>query len=231
MPAAPSRRPSSSKGAHLTIGKVIARLRPDFADLTVSKVRFLEAEGLLTPQRTGSGYRKYSEEDVERLRFILTAQRDHFWPLRVIRDALDAMDRGAGAIVPAVPPRRLRLTAEELAAQGGAEAGLVESLVAVGVLSADPAGRFGPEDLQIVESVVWLQDYGLEPRHLRPFKTTADREVGLVEQMLAPSSRGRDRQARATQIARHLNLIHGALVTKGLGGGVVVGRAGSTVEG
>jgi DNA-binding transcriptional MerR regulator len=231
MPAAPSRRPSPSTGAHLTIGKVIARLQPDFADLTVSKVRFLETEGLLTPQRTGSGYRKYTEADVERLRYILTAQRDHFWPLRVIRDALDAIERGAGPTAAAAPPRRVRLTAAELAVAGGAEPDLVESLVGVGLLSADPTGRFGPEDLQIVESVVWLQDYGLEPRHLRPFKTTADREVGLVEQMLAPSSRGRDRQARAARIAQHLSLIHGALVTKGLGGVVVESRAESTVEG
>ena len=97
MPAARSPRPPSG-GASLTIGKVIARLRPDFPDLSVSKVRFLESEGLLTPHRSGAGYRRYTESDVDRLRYILTAQRDHFWPLRVIRDALDAI--GADAIGP-----------------------------------------------------------------------------------------------------------------------------------
>lgn len=230
MPAAPSRSPSSSSGAHLTIGKVIARLQPDFPDLTVSKVRFLETEGLLTPERTGAGYRKYTEGDVERLRYILTAQRDHFWPLRVIRDALAARER-EGAALPTAPPRRVRLSATELADAGGADPALVDSLVGVGLIGADETGRFGAEDLQIVESAVWLHKFGLEPRHLRPFKTAADREVGLVEQMLAPSSRGHDRQARAARIAQHLILIHGALVTKGLGGAAVEGRAGSTVEG
>ena len=230
MPAAPSRRPAHGTGALLTIGKVLARLEPDFPDLTVSKVRFLETEGLLSPQRTGSGYRKYSEGDVERLRYILTAQRDHFWPLRVIRDALDALDRGEGAASAVVPPRRIRLSAGDLAEATGADPSLIDSLVGVGLIGADQTGRFGAEDLQIVESVVWLQEFGLEPRHLRPFKATADREVGVVEQMPAPSSRGPDRAARASRIAQHLLRIHGALVTKGLGGAVSAGRAGSTVE-
>lgn len=230
MPAAPSRNPPSS-GAHLTIGKVIARLQPDFPDLSVSKVRFLETEGLLTPQRSGSGYRKYTEADVERLRYILSVQRDHFWPLRIIRDALAALERGDGAVEPPAPPRQVRVTTAGLATESGAAPALIEALVSSGLIGADATGRFGAEDLQIVESVVWLQDFGLEPRHLRPFKATADREVGLVEQMLAPGSRGRDRQARAAQIAQHLLLIHGALVSKGLGGSVAEGRAGSTVGG
>lgn len=231
MPAAPSPRHPPSDGALLTIGKVMARLAPDFPDLTVSKIRFLEAEGLLTPRRTGSGYRRYSEADVERLRYVLTAQRDHFWPLRVIRDALAALDRGEDTEVPAVPPRRVRVTAEGLAAQTGAEPTLIDALIGVGLIGPDPAGRFGDADVQIVESVLWLQEFGLEPRHLRSFKAAADREVGLVEQMLAPSSRGRDREARASQIAQRLLLIHGALVTRGLGGSTGDPRAGSTVEG
>ena len=114
MPAARSPRPPSG-GASLTIGKVIARLRPDFPDLSVSKVRFLESEGLLTPHRSGAGYRRYTESDVDRLRYILTAQRDHFWPLRVIRDALDARDRGEDVVHPAEPPRRVRLSAQAAA--------------------------------------------------------------------------------------------------------------------
>jgi DNA-binding transcriptional MerR regulator len=230
MPAGPTPRPVRSEPARLTIGKVIARLRPEFPELTVSKIRFLEAEGLLTPIRTGSGYRTYTDRDVERLRYILTAQREHFWPLRVIREALEALDQGASAAEPEPPPRRLRLTGADLAATAGADETLVESLVRVGVLGGDPSGRFTAEDLQILESVVWLQQFGLEPRHLRPFKATADREVGLVEQMLAPSGRG-GRQARAAEIARRLQTIHAALVAKGLGGAIASGREGSTVEG
>jgi DNA-binding transcriptional MerR regulator len=230
MPVGQSRSPSSGgQQPSLRIGAVIARLESDFPDLTVSKIRYLESEGLLSPQRAGSGFRRYSESDVERLRYILTAQREHFWPLRVIREALEARDRGEAAAVVTAPPRRLRLSGPDLAAAAGAEPALVEQLTAVGVLVADPLGRFGREDLQIVEAVVALQEYGLEPRHLRPFKTAADREIGLVEQMLAGSSRGGGRQAQAVRIAQRLTAIHAALVSRGLGGGEV-GRAESTVE-
>ncbi|KAB7743015.1 MerR family transcriptional regulator [Nostocoides sp. F2B08] len=231
MPAGPTPRPArAASTTRLTIGKVIARLSPEFPDLSVSKVRFLEAEGLLTPTRTGSGYRTYSDRDVERLRYILAAQRDHFWPLRVIREALETLDRGESTATPVPPPRPLRLTADDLADAADADASLVASLVDMGVLGGDVSGRFTAEDLQILEAVVWLQQFGLEPRHLRPFKATADREVGLIEQMLAPSGRG-GRQARAGQIARHLQTIHAALVSKGLGGVLSTGQEGSTVEG
>ena len=92
----------------MTIGAVLESLKADFPDLTISKIRFLEAEGLVTPERTASGYRTYSEQDVERLRYVLTAQRDRFWPLKVIREALDALDRGltpAGATPETVRPQ------------------------------------------------------------------------------------------------------------------------------
>ena len=230
MPAGPTPRTARGESARLTIGKVIARLRPEFPDLSVSKVRFLEAEGLLTPTRTGSGYRTYTDQDVDRLRYILAAQRDHFWPLRVIREALEALDQGESATEPEAPPRPLRMTGEDLAAAAGAQESLVEALVRIGVIGGNTSGRFTAEDLRILQSVVWLQQFGLEPRHLRPFKATADREVGLIEQMLAPSARG-GRQARAGQIARHLQTIHAALVSKGLGGVLSTGSEGSTVEG
>ena len=126
----------------MTIGAVLARLQPDFPDVSISKIRFLETEGLVTPSRTGSGYRTFSEQDVERLHYILSAQRDRFWPLKVIRDALDALDRGLqptgpddGASRPTVPaavldpglptpqdltrPSSLRLTAAELRQAAG----------------------------------------------------------------------------------------------------------------
>ncbi|MBC7308874.1 MAG: MerR family transcriptional regulator [Actinomycetales bacterium] len=225
MPAARSPRHTGGTGrydrsrgasARLTIGKVIARLEPDFPDLTVSKVRFLESEGLLTPERTGSGYRTYSESDVERLRYILTVQREHFWPLKVIRDALEARDRGDEPVLPPTPQPSTRMTAAQLAAAAEAPEPLVEALISAGLLSPDGSGRFGSEDQQILESVVWLQAFGIEPRHLRPFRAAADRELGLIEQMLAPSAPGKDRRVRAAQMANRLRTIHTALVSKGL---------------
>ena len=209
----PSRRPTSGP---LTIGKVIEALEPDFPDLTVSKIRFLESEGLLQPARSGSGYRRYAPDDIERLRYILTAQRDHFWPLKVIREALAARD--VGEVTPAVvaAPRAVRLTAGELAEQTGATPALVESLHAVGLIGPDGAGRFSADDQQIVEAALWLAEFGIEPRHLRPFRTAADREGGLVEQILAPSSPGRERATWATKVAQRLLDVHSALVSKGL---------------
>lgn len=201
---------------HLTIGRVIALLEPDFPDLSVSKIRFLEAEGLLTPQRSGSGYRKYAESDIERLRFILTAQRDHFWPLKVIRETLDAMDRGEQLPDLVAPQREVRLGRDELAAAAGATHTLLDALASGGLISPDGSGRFGADDLQILTAATSLGEYGIEPRHLRAFRAAADREVGLVEQMLAPIAPGRERQARAAQVAQRLLEIHAALVRKGL---------------
>lgn len=224
MPAAPSPRSlSTSQGAahrpapaYLTIGKVIAALRPDFPDLAVSKIRFLESEGLISPQRSGSGYRKYSEADVERLRYILTVQREHFWPLKVIKEALEARARSEELLLPQAPRRSARLTAVELADAAGATDTLVQDLVSAGLLGADAAGKYGSEDLQILEAVVWLESYGIQPRHLRPFRAAADRELGLIEQMLAPSAPGKDRRVRAVQMAAQLRAIQAALISKGL---------------
>lgn len=137
MPAGPSPRRGAQQDVLLTIGKVIALLEPDFPDLSVSKIRFLEAEGLITPSRSGSGYRKYTDADVERIRYILAAQRDHFWPLKVIREALDALDRGEELPEVVAPQRAERLTAAELAAAADATPALVEDLSGVGLISPD----------------------------------------------------------------------------------------------
>ena len=218
MPAARSPRPGSGRDAALTIGKVIAALQADFPDLSVSKIRFLEAEGLLSPGRTPAGYRTYTAADVERLRFILTAQRDNFWPLKVIRAALEEQSIETVEIASDRSTRPVRLTAEDLAAAGGVDAEVIDQLIAGALIGADGSGRFGAADRRIVEAVAALRGYGLETRHLRPFKAAADREIGLLEQMLAPSARGggRDRAARAAEIAGHLLAIHGALLQKGL---------------
>ena len=103
VPGAPG---SPGSPGSRTIGAVLAALTPDFPDLTISKIRFLEAEGLVTPHRAGSGYRTYTDRDIDRLRYVLTAQRDRFWPLKVIRDALDAMDRGLTPGEPEGPDAR-----------------------------------------------------------------------------------------------------------------------------
>ncbi|MDE9367367.1 MerR family transcriptional regulator [Luteipulveratus sp. YIM 133132] len=224
---------TSPSGRGLTIGAVLERLRSDFPDLTVSKVRFLDTEGLVSPQRRDSGYREYSERDIERLRFVLTAQRDRFWPLRVIRDALDAFDRGlppeegpSGGL-PAVPPpvgdddlpsaddlstplRRLRLTRAELSDGSGLAPSQVTELETFHLITADAEGYFGEADLTVARAAEALAAYGVSGRHLRAFRLAADREIGLVEQ-----TAGSDGAKRADVLARCLTL-HVALVRAGL---------------
>lgn len=208
----------------------------EFPDVTISKVRFLEAEGLVTPTRTASGYRQFSAEDVERLRYVLRAQRDLFWPLRVIKDTLEAIDRGltpgAGdggrprppepAPDPAVPDAGdllsrpdLRVTAAELAAATGLEPPVVADLLAHGLLRPDAAGLHGEPDLRVARAAAGLAAYGLEARHLRSFRTGADREVGLVEQVVG-ARRGKDADRHAAEVAHLCLTLHAALVRGGL---------------
>jgi DNA-binding transcriptional MerR regulator len=230
----------------MTIGAVLAALQPDFPDVTISKIRFLEAEGLVTPARTGSGYRTYSTADLDRLRYILTAQRDHFWPLKVIAAALDAMDRGltpehheSGMPRPSVPapvtdpdvpsageltaPRTLRLTRAELAASAGLDRETLDALETFGLLHADETGHFGEAALTVAHTAAELAAYGLEPRHLRPFRTAADREIGLVQQVVTPhrSASGKGARGGAAKdptgdVLRLCIALHTALVRDGL---------------
>jgi len=248
MPVPPSSPPSVDRSANprpLTIGAVLAALAPDFPDISISKIRFLEAEGLLTPERTQSGYRTFSSADLERLRYILTAQRDRFWPLKVIRDALDKLDRGLEAAQgdtassrPQVPVgvgdpdlptasdlrRRsdLRMTETELREAAGLDKPTFEALSTYGLLRPDPSGHFGDGSLAVARAAGALAAYGIEPRHLRPFRTAADREIGLVQQVVSPL-RGRDRRTGGTaphdptpQILVECIALHTALVKAGL---------------
>ncbi len=220
-----------------TIGTVLEQLRPEFPDLTISKIRFLEAEGLVTPERTGSGYRVYQPEDIDRLRYVLEAQRDRFWPLKVIREALDALDRGlappadgADSALPTVPPApvdpdvpaadeiaavdELRLTEAELAESTGLDPALIASLHTYGLLHADPDGHYDGAALAVASAAAALAAYGVEARHLRPFRTAAEREVGLVQQIVVPHL-GRDRPEDAdptAQVLHHCLALHAALV-------------------
>ncbi len=230
----------TTHAGRLTIGAVLARLQPEFPDVTISKIRFLEAEGLVTPGRTPAGYRVYAEADVERLRYVLTAQRERFWPLKVIREALDAMDRGLEAPppqqsrphVPTVPEdldvpeagyfapdlSGLRLTAEEVERSSGLDHATLQALVTYGLLRPDRDDLFDSTSLPIASAAASLASYGVEARHLRPFRTAADREIGLAEQVLAPARRRGDERAEQMQaeFLHHCLALHAALVKAGL---------------
>ncbi|OLR94760.1 MerR family transcriptional regulator [Actinokineospora bangkokensis] len=199
---------------------MLARLRPDFPDVTTSKLRFLEAEGLVTPDRTPSGYRRYTERDVERLRFVLTAQRDHYLPLRVIRERLDGA--APAPAPPAAPEPADRLARADVLARAGVDEALLAELEQYGLVAADGGGRYPGAAVPIARTAAALAEHGIEPRHLRAFRAAADREVGLVEQVVAPLRRKRDPAARrrAEQTARDLAELavglHAELVRAGL---------------
>lgn len=237
---AAAREPDARAGALMSIGEVLTQLRAEFPDTTISKLRFLEAEGLVEPQRTASGYRKYSWNDVARLRFVLTAQRDQYLPLRVIREQLEALERGdeplgrqRPALVAVGPdgdlsgdgaaePTEVRVARAELIQRTGVGAQLLTELEQLGLVASRPPGWYDPDAVVIVEAVVGLTRYGLELRHLRAFRTGADREVGLFAQLLTPLARQNDpaAQARAAETARELTALsqrlHAALVRAGL---------------
>ena len=196
----------------LTIGEVLAVLRDDFPDVTISKIRYLESEALVHPQRTPSGYRKFSRADVSRLRYVLAAQRDQYLPLRVIKEHLEALDRGAplppaaggpGAVAPptagddddetAVPP----MTADQFARAAGLEPDQLADCVQFGLLTTDADGRHPASDLPIARAAAGLARHGIEPRHLRVYRSGVEREAGLVEQLVAPVLRARSEEARA----------------------------------
>ncbi|MFJ4679973.1 MULTISPECIES: MerR family transcriptional regulator [unclassified Kitasatospora] len=226
----------------LSIGAVLAFLRDDFPEVTISKIRFLEAEGLVEPQRTPSGYRKFSAADVERLAYVLRMQRDHYLPLRVIREHLDAIERGEQP--PALPgaesrPGPLEEADRELAAAAagpsGVRLGRAELIAAAeaqerelvewesyGLVQPGPDGGYDGEALQIARLVAELGRFGLEPRHLRAMKAAAEREVALVEQVVAPLRRHRNPQTRAHAEATARELatlsvrLHAAMVQAGL---------------
>ncbi|MFC5723340.1 MerR family transcriptional regulator [Streptomyces gamaensis] len=226
MPGMPSggAGPSGAAGAGgrlVSIGTVLNLLREEFPEVTISKIRFLEAEGLVEPQRTPSGYRKFSERDVERLGQVLRLQRDHYLPLKVIKEHLDALARGervrlpaparpldggeagprtavdAAAEVPSAPRTAARIgRAELLGAAGVTEAELAE-WESYGLIAAHPDGGFDADCVALARLVADLGRFGLEPRHLRAMKAAADRQAGLVEQVVAPLRRHRNPQTRA----------------------------------
>ena len=234
------------QSARITIGQAVADLKSEFPDVDIkeSKIRHLENEGLIAPERTPSGYRKYSVTDMEKLRYIIRAQQEHYLPLRVIREHLDALDRGLEAPPvsgsPSIPGALMTNPAP------GVES-LLSGTSDVRDLPARarqdrrdhrgaprPAGELRPgphpgrvQALRLGRTVIAkvageLAAYGIEPRHLRAFKTAADREVGLLEQVLSPIRRSREdgAEGRAAQTMDEMAVLsvrlHAALVKTGL---------------
>jgi DNA-binding transcriptional MerR regulator len=207
------------------ISEVLAQLRADFPDISVSKIRFLETEGLLTPARSPSGYRRFCAADVDRLRYILAAQRDHYLPLRVIRDRLALLARGSAAAEPwagsqaragphargegnAGPGGGTRpgsgspgmdpgqlLNRRELVEAAGLTDALLTELETFGLLRR--VGRhYAPDALQVARTAVALTAYGVEARHLRAVRAAVERETTMIESLVAPIQRQRGAGAR-----------------------------------
>ncbi|WP_262061717.1 MerR family transcriptional regulator [Streptomyces sp. STR69] len=221
----------------MSIGTVLNTLHDEFPEVTISKIRFLESEGLIEPQRTPSGYRKFSPADVERLGHVLRMQRDHYLPLKVIREHLDAMERGEAAPLPAVGRQRdgevvlepvegptvARIGRAELLAAAGIGEQELDEWESYGLIAPLPDGVYDAEAVTVAGLVLELGRFGIEPRHLRAMKAAADREAGLVDQVVAPLKRHRNPQTRAHAEARTKELagltvkLHAALVQTALG--------------
>lgn len=227
----------------MSIGVVLDLLRGDFPDVTISKIRFLEAEGLVTPERTASGYRRFTAYDCARLRFILTAQRDQYLPLKVIKAQLDAQPDGElpqfgssyatprlvsvggeTADVTGVPagPTQVRLSREDLLERSEVGGELLNALVKAGIITTGPGGFFDEHSVVIAQCARALADYGVEPRHLRAFRSAADRQSDLIAQIAGPVVKGgkagaRDRaddlarEVAALAITLHTSLIKSAV--------------------
>ncbi|MFE2379589.1 MerR family transcriptional regulator, partial [Streptomyces sp. NPDC059398] len=204
--------PAAGDDRLVSIGTVLNVLREEFPEVTISKIRFLEAEGLVEPQRTSSGYRKFGTADVERLAQVLRMQRDHYLPLKVIRDHLDALGRGEQIQLPAPGavrdpangaadgeggPTASRVGRDELLAAAGVGADELAEWESYGLLAPLPGGGYDAEAVNVAGIVADLGRFGLEPRHLRAMKAAADRESGLIEQVVAPLRLNRNPQTRA----------------------------------
>src|SRR4051812_41097692 len=218
-------------GVSRSIGQVLATLKGDFPDISISKIRFLESEGLIAPQRAPSGYRRYSETDLERLRYVLSVQRDHYLPLKVIKEHLDAIDAGAppppvSSLTPVVPgtgegssngstePRSaapvppkppVRMTRAALLEASGLTDAALSELERTQILQPRRGTvYYGRDALTLAIAARRMAEYGIDSRHLRAFKMSADREVGLVEQAIAPHLRrsggARDVRGEAPQL-------------------------------
>jgi DNA-binding transcriptional MerR regulator len=196
-----------------SIGEVLVNLKAEFPDVTISKIRFLESEGLIAPERTSSGYRKFYDQDVQRLRTILKLQRDEYLPLRVIRERLDGGGNrseepaatlegdGDGRDEVMVPATDVQMSAAELATATGVDKEIVEELESFGLIrsqSADGEKYYSGDQLVILRAVKEFFKFGVEPRHLTMYRHFADREAGFFEAIVLPVLRQRNPEARRT---------------------------------
>jgi len=237
---------SLSEWSKLSIGKVIDELGAEFPELSITKIRYLESEGLIEPERTSSGYRKFSYSDVERLRFILRHQRDKFWPLGHIRQVLEDMDQGivppetvGGAVaVPnlvlagdglpnagsfAAGRSQIRLSRAEILDSAGISEEMLDAIEQYGLVSRRKKQTYyDGAALSIAATVAEFAKLGLEPRHLRIFKTAADREIGLFDQIVSPVTKHKEPDAKLRVEEMVANLaalsvrLHTLLVRNGL---------------
>lgn len=220
---ASSARERSAPAGLLSIGQVLARLSPDFPDLTSSKLRFLEVKGIVTPSRTESGYRKFSLAHVERLRLALTLQRDHYLPLNVIRDHLDDIDNGreSAGTPRSITPAARRYRREDLLAAAGAAPQLLNDAISTGVIT--PAEFYGEATVTLLRGLVALDRHGIEPRHLRTLRQSAEREVSLIESAVAALLRRTDSLSRekaaelAPELASQIDEVRAVFVKEALG--------------
>jgi DNA-binding transcriptional MerR regulator len=193
----------------MSIGEVLVTLKLEFPDVTISKIRFLESEGLIAPERTSSGYRKFYDKDVTRLRTILKLQRDEYLPLRVIRERLDQEDGQPVAPPPTrtlepedevvVPATDLQMTADELAAATGVERELIEGLGSFGLLKPEQLNGeafYNGDDLVVLRIAKDFFKFGVEPRHLTMYRHFADREAAFFQQIILPVLRQRNPEAQ-----------------------------------
>lgn len=222
MSALPSKQARVAAGARtaqktMSIGVVLEKLTAEFPDITVSKIRFLESEGLITPQRTSSGYRRFTQTDVDRLRYILVTQRDNYLPLKVIREQLEAMDTGAVTPLrrndtePLVSaesfkaPVATRLTDSDIAEQAGTSAQNVTELISAGVIKSDSSGFFTADDVAIVSTALQLKEFGFDVRHLKSVRNTASRQADLISRASTPMARSKgDGKQRAEEMNQQM---------------------------
>jgi DNA-binding transcriptional MerR regulator len=205
---------------HLSIGQVLARLTPEFPSLSASKLRYLEVQGIVTPVRTDSGYRKFSPADVDRLRTTLTMQRDFGIPLARIREYLDDPSGDLGTMPASIVQTARRHRRDEVIAAAGASPTLLSDAVSAGLI---PAGdSFDDRALAMLRALAALEAHGIQPRHLRTLRQAAERDVTLVESALAPLLRKADAASRARahelapELLRRLDELRAGIVQSAL---------------
>ena len=214
----------SKRSDLLTIGEVLNQVRSEFVDISISKIRFLEAEGLIVPSRTKSGYRKFSSADVDKLRYILRMQRDHYLPLKVIKEHIEAIDRGLKPEIdeiekPKVPSAlvdlnqlgikksNIRVTREELIANTSITDQDLKESEDYGLIKV-LADKRHYDDIAVKTArvIAALSGFGLEPRHLKFLKSGSDRESSLIKQVASPMSRSKrpDAGEQALEMMREI---------------------------